>query len=478
MLRGVRDGERTRSNQMSAALRYWQLIRLDAAGKRIHEEIASAKAFFTQAFPQFLTSQDVSDADIHRHLLQWWKSDATHPAQLCLRCYISSLLEQACIQLETNFGSNYNFTRYDLFPIILNDIIVENSKKEQISNSSYTSVTAEILQTFNPDRSSLSTWTFKLVKQNRELKTFLIERGVYLVTDWAILNDTTCSQLQRIFSEFHHLAELEIKQASILLESYHAIYRRDRRTARKSGNTGQCRLPTTEQLQQIAYQFYLKTNLKLLDSDVMTQLQNMAERLRQYRIYVRGGSLPTESLDNGGENYENIGYTDFTNAEEEQTEFLEFYRQQFVDRLDEALEQVTRTRLSYLQRQNSSIAESFSSALHLYHCQGLSMGAIAPLIGLQAQYQVTRLLKLKQFRADVRQIMLKTLLVSVLDKAIAYTNLAQTKAYEQQIEVALDEQIAAVIQEVESEDTCAKNGPLKSLFARRLCQKLKNLNVP
>lgn len=109
---------------MSAASRYWQLIRLDAAGKRVADEIVSAKAFFTQAFPQYLTGEDVPDTDIHRQLLQWWKIENTHPAQLCLRCYISSLLEQACIQLETNFGSNYSFTRYDLFPIILNDIIV------------------------------------------------------------------------------------------------------------------------------------------------------------------------------------------------------------------------------------------------------------------------------------------------------------------------------------------------------------------
>ncbi len=35
------------------------------------------------------------------------------------------------------------------------------------------------------------------------------------------------------------------------------------------------------------------------------------------------------------------------------------------------------------------------------------MGEIATIIGLQAQYQVTRLLKLKELRADIRHKMLQ-----------------------------------------------------------------------
>jgi predicted RNase H-like nuclease len=101
------------------------------------------------------------------------------------------------------------------------------------------------------------------------------------------------------------------------------------------------------------------------------------------------------------------------------------------------------------------------------------MGAIAPLVGLQAQYQVTRLLKLKEFRADVRQYMLNSLLRSILDKATSYTNLERLKTLEEKVETALEEQIIAAIQEVENESAQAKNRPLSSLFAQRLCRQLK-----
>jgi hypothetical protein len=46
---------------------------------------------------------------------------------------------------------------------------------------------------------------------------FLLEHEVYLVSDWAILNDTSSKQLQRIFSQFHHLTSQEIQQAMQLL---------------------------------------------------------------------------------------------------------------------------------------------------------------------------------------------------------------------------------------------------------------------
>jgi hypothetical protein len=78
-------------------------------------------------------------------------------------------------------------------------------------------------------------------------KSHLLEHRVYLVSDWAILNDTNSKQLQRIFSQFHHLTSREIEQATQLLESYHAVYRAQRLLQRQAGTKGQCHPPTTEQ---------------------------------------------------------------------------------------------------------------------------------------------------------------------------------------------------------------------------------------
>lgn len=475
---------------MSAASRYWLLYRLDAAGNRKIEEIAAAKAFFTQAFGEYTHSDNVPNAKIQRQLWHQWRtpspasSNATsHPAELCLRCYISSTIEQVVVQLEASFGSNYGFTCKDLFPLVLNDVIVERPVKH-CASSSYTSLASEILQTFNPERSSLSNWTSKLVRQHGELRAFLVERGVYLVTDWAILNDTDTEQLRRVLHEFHHLSLLEIEPASILLESYHAVYRRDRRAARKAGNSGECPLPTPEQLEQIAQQFSSKTHLTLQTNEVMNRLQDIAEHLRQYRIYVRSGALPSQSLDApvGGSPeqtspIEQIPSTNSIEDEDDTAEFLQFYRQELIHCLDQALNDVIRHRLNTLQQQNLLVTKQFITALNMYCCQGQSMGKIATQIGLQAQYQVTRLLKLKQIRADVRQLLLSSLLKSVVERAIAFTHLADVKKLESQIEIALDEQVTAIIQEAEAENTLAKCRPLSSLFARRLCANLFNWQV-
>jgi len=463
---------------MSAASKYWTLIRIDAALRRKSSEIAEARAFFLAQFPEFASAVKVPEPLIQRRLIHWYRTEEpVEDAELCLRCFISTQIEQACIQLEAKFGKNHGFSRYDLFPFVLTDVIVRG---EELSSSTYTPLATEILQTFDPKRGNLSSWTSRLVKHHRELNSFLLEQGVYLVTDWAILNDTTPKQLSRIFSEFHQLTTGEIQQAGILLENYHAVYRRDRFAARMAGVKGQCPLPSIEQLQQIAQQFHRQTNLRLSVEEVMSRLQDVAELLRQYRIYIRVGSRQTESLDEpnisraANLNIDNSG-VETDKFEDSKRDFLRFYRQQFINCLDQSLERVISTRLNLLQRQKLDKSQQFIAALHLFHCRGKSMGEIAIAIGLQAQYQVTRLLKLKQFRSDVRQQMLRVLLDSILEKARTYASPEDLQTLDQEIEIALDEEITQVIQEAETEaEVKNKNNPLRSLFARRLCCYLKN----
>jgi len=118
---------------------------------------------------------------------------------------------------------------------------------------------------------------------------FLLEHEVYLVSDWAILNDTSSKQLQRILSQFHHLTSWEIQQAMQLLESYHAVYRAQRLRTRQAGVKG-CQPPTTEQLRQMQERLSTQTN-RMCPETLLAQLEEMASRLRQYRLHVRGGSL-------------------------------------------------------------------------------------------------------------------------------------------------------------------------------------------
>jgi hypothetical protein len=474
---------------MTAASRYWKLVRLDARGRRKVEEIVSAKAFFQQQFPELATQMDVPDAVIQRQLLALLHQASEAPvddsylnAEQCLRCFISSQIEQVCLLLEVQFGRERGFTRHDLFPFVLDDTL-DNLRRTtaRVSSSSnptaYTPMAMKILQTFEPERASLSTWTARLVKHHRELNAFLLERGVYLVSDWAILNDTTAKQLQRILAEFHQQTPGEIERSSLLLASYHAVYRRERIELRSSGVRGKCPPPSREQLQQMAHLFAQNAKLTLRAEQILERLQTLAECLRQYRIYARGGFSQPKSLDNPDirikvEQQQVSGSNSETEAEQEQAEFLGRYRQQFLHCLAGAISQVTQARSSYLQRQDPQKAQQFWQALELFHCQGRSMGEIAPEIGLQAQYQVTRFLKLKEFRADIRQRMLKDLPALIKGIAANYADPDWLQEREQQIETVLNEQVDALMQEAETEVSLAGRRSPSSIFARHLCRYL------
>lgn len=469
---------------MGVASRYWRLVRIDATGGCKVEAIDSLAAFFRQEFPEFAGGGEVQDTFIQRRLLDLLHNDSDRSilAEGCLRCFISNQIEQVCLQLEEQFGREHGFTRYDLFSFVLDDLdLLLLHQRGSLQQGAYKSLATEILQKFNPEKGNLSTWATQLTKHHPEINAFLLERGVYLVSDWAILNDTTPKQVQRIFSQFHHLTPAEIQQAGILLESYHLVYRRERLKLRQAGGGGKCLPPTDKQLEQIGQYLVSKLSqekrdiLDLSTEDILTRLQEMAGKLRQYRISVRRGMPQTDSMDDPEirRQAENNPSPKWDNDDrDEQEEFLAFYQASFLESLDLALGKVVSDRIANLKRKKPPIDSQFIEALHLFHCQAKAMGEIASAIGFQAQYQVTRLLKLKEFRADVRQKMLEFLRDRVLNQAKIYVDPERLQSLDSQVELALDEKISEIIQEA-TDEASNPNRCSQSRFSQRLCKQLK-----
>ena len=331
----------------------------------------------------------------------------------------------------------------------------------------------KILETFNPQKANLSTWTTRLVKQNRELLRFLLEQGVYLISNWAILNDTNLKQVSRILSEFHNLTPIEVDLASKLLACYHAVYRQDRLKNRQSKGK-KCQTPSREQLERIASLINKKANLAFSAQQTLFQLEKLAGLLREYRIHVRGGRCQQElSLDNSEINTEAIQASitaDKSDSYSDRSDFLKSYQEQFQQSLDSSIEYVISTRLSKFKEKKAAKAPKFLTALELFHCQGESMSAIAPIIGLQAQYQVTRLLKLKELRADIRHKMLQLMRDWILNQS-NFEEPQLLKAREQEIAAALEKQIDLVQAGAEKEVSIIAN--TQSFFAQRICDYLK-----
>lgn len=375
----------------------------------------------------------------------------------------------------------------------LSGLVVKQEGKLKVYNRIYQSVfnlswVEKILANWRHYDSSLIAWE----ASNRKNKLYflsgqILQDALAWTTDKS-LNDTSTKQLERIFSQFYCLTSLEIEQAKLLLESYHAVYRVQRLKQRQAGIKGQCAPLTTEQLQQIAQRFSHQTSKLLRPETLLAKLHNMASHLRDYRIHVRGGFIPKKPIDVSMAPNSSHATTerlllhsliDDRNTIDLETEFLDSYRQQFLACLDHAIADITEQRVRKLQRKDPEKAQEFLTALQLFHGQGKSMGEIAKQVNLNAQFHVSRLLQLKSFRADIQQQFLILLRDRVINTAKVYTDPERLQSLSQQIEEALEEQVTKVIEEAATEasiPTGTKNQtPSTSLFSERLCRYLDRL---
>ncbi len=468
---------------MGSMVRYWQLVRLDGTGNRRLHTLPIARDFVQQHFSDETTDGEGVDLSVQKRLMQVFRDQTVavadrSAAELCLRCFISHQIEQTCIQLEEQFGVTGGFTRRELWSLVLDDDgrLVDRRDKQSPERSVYQTLSSRILQNFDPDRAGLSTFATRQTKQSAELRNYLLQHGIYLISDWAILNNTRLEQLPKVLSAFHGLSSDEIDFAVALLKSYHAVYRQDRLRQRQLGQISgcsTCSLPTIDQLTRIG----AFLNSTYSSETVLSQLQSLATQLRQYRIHVRGGSqFRTESLDQPeiqSRVLEIQSSPPEENLEEEEQAFLSFYQAQFSECLDHAIDQAIDDRVAYLQRKKIPKVKQFLQALKLFHCRGKAMGEIAAQVGLTAQFQVTRLMKLKEFRASVRQLLLQKLRDRVIEKVKTFMDSARLQSLDRQIDLALEEKILTVMQQAEAEAVATKSRshPV-SLFSQRLCHHL------
>lgn len=447
---------------MSTANRYWKLVKLDGAGLTRSRELPEIRQFFQSQFPEIV--DPVPHNPVQTALMAIARpigpkselKTAQFEAELSLRCFISKQIEQTCIQLELQFGEMHGVRRSELFPLVLDD---DGRTWTEVSH--YRSVARQILDTFDPQRANLSTWTIRLVKHHRELNQFLLECGVYLLSDWAILNDTTPRKLQRVC--IGSLTIVEMNRALKVLESYHEVYRRDRLISRQSGAKGACPQPTEAQLSEMA------GDLGVANEEVLRQLKALATRLRADRIAIRSGKINTVSIHGTGD--EGSREIDIAASEGESEDdraaeaFIAAYRQAFSQALQQAIKDAVSARLQALQGEK---AQQYLKALRLFHQEGLSMTAIALEVGLEKQFQVTRLMKLKELRSEVQHRMITLLKHYVAEQASQFVSLEQLSTLNAAIEAALGEQVQTLMDEDAAQAQSPKGFGKGSQFARAI----------
>ena len=274
------------------ARRYWTVQRLERSDWLQTREVREARNFLQDHLG---LPDPFADRELQRQLVQQMQSAdpaVTRLALACLRCFVSHQIQQVCLGLEQQFGVRAGFKQSDLYPYLLDD------PDPMADLSPYEPLAMQVLRRFDPEQSSLSTWTKRLVWQNKRLQRLLLEDyGIYLATDWALLLQATPERLRRLLAS--HLMPGELEQFCQFLESYHRVYRGDRLG---QGSGSRCAEPTPEQLQRMAE--YLQANHSPASHSpashappIATDPQFLLKKLRQLAQHLRQLKATPLSLD-------------------------------------------------------------------------------------------------------------------------------------------------------------------------------------
>ncbi len=428
---------------------YWTFVRLKASGGYRIDQIAIAQTYFNRLFPDPSSSKM-----IQTRLLENFQANEPE-AGLCLRCFISHCILQECRTLCRQFGQFYQFSETELLSHVLND-----DSALSFTETRYLPLSYQVIKSFDPDQSSLSTWTARLVRQHPALNHFLKEQGCVRVSDWALLNDTQPKRLLRLLRQTYQWGASQTEQAVWILQSYHNIYRADRIA---QGLTGACIKPTAEQFDRMIEDVRSQFGWSVSSEAIEHQLHKIAQCLRERRLnHQKPISLSDQATQAKVESL--MTQTDDPH-ELDAEQFLKAYRSSVDTCLATALQTAVETYAARIT--TSAKRKSYLEALALFYCERVSMTQIARRLGLSGQPAVSRLLKLEAFQADIRLNMLICLKNYVLELAQTYVDADRLIKLDQTLEAVLSEEIKTVTEAEARQTPTVHRKP--NLFDQQLC---------
>jgi len=462
---------------MSESSQYWQLVRIDAAeagGGYKLQLMPPAQEFFGAQFPEVVSHKVKAQNSVQRELLNLSHANSgseadSIKAELCLRCYLSHPILQACRRRARLFGPGHGFTYRDLLPFVLND----DGKPPR---GVFVPFSVEILSSFSTvHQCSLATWVDLRVRRNPELNQFLLECGLRFSSDWALLNRANPKELDDI--------------DRTLIEVFHTVYRRDRRQQHRQGIRQKCFDPTDAQLQAMMCALRERQVLMHSAPSLLNQLKQLAYRLRREDIWGRRGFPLTEPLemtdpDTGETSLKEIPAQTGTPDPEaaERSELQAFCYEQLLSCLAQGIRESIGDRIQTLKQRPRYVhlAHQVKPALRLLYFESKSQGQIAAQLGMTNQSQVSRILNPKELLASIRQRTLEALLHCILERVrdLKITHFPVSPDYLKnlmhQVGVFIDEH---VFETALAELNASRNRSMDSLYAQHLRQILSEQKI-
>lgn len=205
---------------------------------------------------------------------------------LCLRCHISYPLEAWIRALHGRFKDNYDLDLTAIASYGLDDtgsdqlrLTQESDRRpftfsalNQLPTGMVSPFSAEVLRTYDKTRCGLAHWARQKLQCHNELKTYLKQQGLLLISDWALLADTSAKRIRDSWQTCGD-SGFQLEDLLELHQSYRSLYRDAMSDYRKRTGKGSGWQPDLEFLQA-------------LDSEqpadqTMLQLKAMADAVRK-----------------------------------------------------------------------------------------------------------------------------------------------------------------------------------------------------
>ena len=189
---------------------------------------ATASAFLAHQHPEYLEAEASRSLDLG--LLEVAKSTDSPLPLLCLRCRLSHPLEA---WLKATFNAHHERHGIELKAMAsyaLDDegALTIRCSKESTADFTYSMISslrkgptspfsAEILRSFDPALCGLPHWARLKIQSNNELKAYFKQHGLLLISDWALLRNSSPRRVQEACQA--HL------RSSATIESLIALHR-------------------------------------------------------------------------------------------------------------------------------------------------------------------------------------------------------------------------------------------------------------
>jgi hypothetical protein len=450
----------------------------------VTQDILAAKEFFHRHFSQ---ARDLPLQKIDQQLWELRQAAIAQAdftvqtgAELCLRCRIPWEIQKSCRELATRFQEQ-QIAWDELFACLPDDDGQSLNRKGSIS---YQPFTLEVLHAYDPHRNgqvSLAKLVQRMVRQNQVVLQYLLDHGILLRSDWALLNRASLSGL----------AAFE----AAIVKVFHTVYRDYRRRQHTSRTDGKCPPPTPEQLQKML-ELLQKQGIQIESQTVLLQhLTTIARVLRNQEIAKLGGfpisgplsgfepegtdmvaEIPDESVvNNPVEAMVQKAFQAFCDQMQQRGWNLEAD----VDfSLEWGVEKGICDRISLLKSKakQNHLVEQYEQGLYLTYCQGLTQTEIGDQWQMD-QYKVSTLLKLKELNQQripdhaveklFRQIvqMIQPLQLSID---------TSTPEYKRELIPVIHEFLAPIFREAEAERRNPKNRQMNGRLAKHIQTFLKS----